>query len=444
MRLVEISVPDDRRDAVLEVVRERELGHTITPETGDHEGRTVVEFVVPADAVEYVLEDIHETGLDEEEYTVSIDVEFATFRNFDAVQTRWAKTPNRIAPQALRSKAKDMRLNTRSYLWMMFLSTLIATAGLLQGSPAVVVGSMVLAPIVSPMLTTSVGAVRNDRDMLLDSIHQQLTGLAVAIVGAIVLAFAMRQLQVIPPGLAVTNVDLVALRVSPSILAIVVGLAAGAAAAFGLATKGQVSLVGVMIAGALIPTAGAIGIGVAWGDLLVATGALLLLALTIIAINLGGLAMLWYLGYRPDRVDESLFEFDTARKAAVVGATLLVVAGVAVGSGVGFVQQSSFERSVNDATSDVLEGGEYSNLNITELNIELLGPGWLFGPPTVTVTVSRPAGTSSPGLSDAIDREISERTGRDVEVQVVYDEYDRSGRQSTPAVPAAQGMAWVA
>lgn len=31
MRLVQISVPDDRQDAVLDVIRERELGHSVTP-----------------------------------------------------------------------------------------------------------------------------------------------------------------------------------------------------------------------------------------------------------------------------------------------------------------------------------------------------------------------------------------------------------------------------
>ncbi len=434
MRLVQISVPDDQRDAVLGVIRDRDLGHTVTHEVDGHDDRALVQFIVPADAVEHVLEDVHAAGLDEEAYTVSLDAEFSVFPDFDDVQERWAKTPNRIAPQALRSKAKDMRLNTRSYLWMMFLSTVVATAGLLQGSPAVVVGSMVLAPIVSPMLTTSVGAVRNDRDMLVESIHQQALGLAVGIGGAIVLAFLMRELGVVPRGLAATNIDLVASRVSPSILAVVVGLASGAAAAFGLATKGQVSLVGVMIAAALIPTAGAVGIGVAWGNLLVAVGATLLLVVTIFAINLGGVSMLWYLEYRPDDVDESLFTFDDARRAAVVLATVGLVVLAALVVSVGFYQQSAFERSVNDATSDVLDREAYGNVSVTSVNIEYASLGSLLQTPTVTVTVSRPDGEQYPGLAAAFDRAITERTGRDVNVRVTFETYDRSDGGSLRSV----------
>ncbi|PSP78629.1 hypothetical protein BRC81_07355 [Halobacteriales archaeon QS_1_68_20] len=440
MRLVQISVPDDERDAVLSVIRDRELGHTVTPESDDHEGRTFVQFIVPADAVEHVLEDLHAAGLDQEAYTVSLDAEFSVFPNFDEVQERWAKTPNKIAPRALRSKAKDMRLNTRSYLWMMFLSTVIATAGLLQGSPAVVVGSMVLAPIVSPMLTTSVGAVRNDRDMLVTSIHQQAIGLAVGIGGAIVLAYLMRQLGVVPQGLAATNIDLVASRVSPSILAVVVGLASGTAAAFGLATKGQVSLVGVMIAAALIPTAGAVGIGVAWGSPLVAVGATLLLVVTIFAINIGGVSMLWYLGYRPDQVDDSLFTFDDARRAAVVLATVALVVLAALVVSVGFYQQSAFERSINEATSDVLDREAYSDVSVTSVNIEYGSLGSLLEAPTVTVTVSRPTGEQYPGLAAVLDQVITERTGRPVNVRVAFEEYDRSDEgsaaSSRPSAPA--------
>ncbi|PSP61273.1 hypothetical protein BRC76_06340 [Halobacteriales archaeon QH_8_67_36] len=252
MRFVQVVVPDEQRDDIVSALRDRELGLSTAKETSGEDDRTLISFIVPADAVEHILDDLYDAGLREEWYIVSIETEFASFQHVDEVQDRWAKTPNRIAPRTLRSKAKDMRQNTRSYLWMMTLSTIIATAGLLVGSPAVVVGSMVLAPIVSPMLTASVGLVRDDQLMVFDSLRMQAIGLGFAIVGATLLSLLLKFVFVVPAELAVANIELIAIRFSPGLLSVVVGLAAGAAGSFSLATKGQVTIVGVMVAAALI------------------------------------------------------------------------------------------------------------------------------------------------------------------------------------------------
>ncbi|MFB6179665.1 MAG: hypothetical protein ABEI77_08080 [Halorientalis sp.] len=58
MRLVQISVSSDERDAVLNVIKDRDLGYAVTAGDGDQSDRSVIEFLVPADAVEYVLADL--------------------------------------------------------------------------------------------------------------------------------------------------------------------------------------------------------------------------------------------------------------------------------------------------------------------------------------------------------------------------------------------------
>jgi uncharacterized hydrophobic protein (TIGR00341 family) len=436
MRLLQISVRDDRLDGVLEVLRERQFGYTVSDGAADQADRTNVSFVVPADAVEYVLEDLEDEGFDMTEFTVSLNTEFAHFEDVDEVQNRWGKSPNRLAPAALRSKAKDLRRNTRSYLWMMVLSAIVATAGLFLSSPAVVVGSMVIAPIVSPVLTADVGIVRNDRDMLIESLHMQLFGLAVATVAAAVVAWLIRELHVVPLTLSIEQMELVGLRISPSILAVVIGVTAGAAGAYGLATKGQVTIVGVMIAAALIPTAAATGIGIAWGNPVVAVGSLLLLVVSIIGVNVGGAVMLLYLGYRPDEVDESLFTFDSARRALVVVATLLVVAGLVAVTGVTFAQQSAFERSVNDAVTDVLSQEEYRALGVRAITIEYTAPSFT-DRTVVTITLTRTTGEEFPELPNLFAETITDRTDRDVVVQVQYVDYDRSDVSEARSVRSA-------
>lgn len=430
MRLIQIAVPEDQRDAMVDVLEERHLGYIVSDGHAGRGQRSLISFVVPADAVEHVLDDLEGRGFDTKTFTVSVETEFATFDGVDEVQDTWAKTPNKIAPATLRSKAKDLRLNTRSYLWMMVLSTVIATAGLLLGSPAIVVGSMVLAPIVSPMLTASVGTVRDDREMVLDSLHMQGLGLGVAVVGAFLFSLVVKYGFAVPTTLDITTMEMIAVRLSPGVLGAIVGLASGAAGAWGLVTKGQVSIVGVMIAAALIPTAAASGVGLAWGVPVVGVGSLVLLLVTVVAVNVGGVLVLTYLGYRPDEVDEGFFEVDTARALAELALTALVVLAVVVAVGFGAYQQFAFERSVNAATTDVLDRGDYEDLEVTSITAQYVGAGPFSNPATVTVTLSRSSDQRYGDLPDEFERAIAERTDEAVVVKVGYQDFDWSNGAS--------------
>ena len=427
MRLLQLSVPREQRDAVLGVLDEYELTCAVGEGDGANDGHDLVSVVVPADAVEHVLDDLKAAGYDKTTYTVSVATEFADLENIDEVQNEWAKTPNQVSPATLRSKAKDMRLNTRSYLWMMVLSAVVAVSGILIASPAVVVGSMVIAPIVSPMLTASIGAVRDDREMLVDSVHQQMLGLGVAMMAAVAFSYLAKEFFAVPTALDITSMTLVSGRVAPSLLSLVIGFASGAAGAYGLATKGSVTIVGVMIAAALIPTAAVTGIGVAWGQAVVAVGSLVLLVITIVVVNVGGYLMLRYLGYRPDEVDEGLFEVPTGREALVLAGTTLLVAALVGTVAVGSYQQVAFERSVNDATTEVLQQDEYADLGITEVSSDYTPVGPFGDPSLVTVVLSRTTDESYPNLPDTLDSRITQQTGENVTVQVQYLDFERSG-----------------
>ncbi|QLH79079.1 TIGR00341 family protein [Halosimplex rubrum] len=441
MRLLQLSVPAEQRAAIREVLDGHDLGYTVAEGDGAKEGHALVTVVIPADAVERVLDDLQEAGYERSTYTVSTEAEFATFEGMDAVQRHWAETPNRIAPETLRAKARDMRPNTQSYVWLMLLSTVIATAGLLIGSPAVLVGSMVLAPLVAPMLAASIGAVRSDRPMVADSLRQQAVGLGVAVVGAVAASLLIRNLEIVSVTLDVTTVDLFAVRLSPGLLSVVVGLAAGAAGAFGLTTKGNVSIVGVMVAAALVPTAAVVGIGVAWGAASVALGALVLLGLTIVAVNAGAYLMLRYLGYRPEEAGGSFIDLESTAEKARFAATVLAVAAVVAVVLVGSAQHVRFEYAVTQATSDVISDEEYGPLSLRGVTVQYAGASPVRNPTTVSVSLTRRSDESYPSLPNELARQISDRTGEDVTVLVTYTDYEISNATGTRSGADATSLA---
>lgn len=252
---------------------------------------------------------------------------------------------------------------------MTVLSALVATAGLLLDSPAVVVGSMVIAPQISAALTGTVGLVLDDRDMIRDGLSSLAIGLVVAIAAAFAFAWAVRFSGAVPSTIDVTAITQVQNRISPGLLALVVGVCAGAAGAFGLATAIPVSLVGVMIAVALIPAA--VGIGLAWSHGSVALGAFVLVAVTAASILLAGLAVFWYLGYRPDGWSRGRLLPNLSRNRVGTLVVVLALGTVAVaGAGIVLGQHVGFENDVHDEVRTVLDDDEYARLELVPNRVQ--------------------------------------------------------------------------
>lgn len=198
---------------------------------------------------------------------------------------------------------------------MIALSSAIATFGLLQNSPAVVIGAMLVAPLMAAIFGLSLGVVRGDLRMIRRSASGLLRGVLLAIVVGTLFTLAYP---------AATPQSEIMARTQPTLLDLGVALASGAAGAYALCRKEvSASLPGVAIAAALVPPLGAVGIGVALLRGEIAGGALLLFTTNLVAISAaGGLVFLW-LGFRPipgQRARARLFQ------GGVLGTIALLVA----------------------------------------------------------------------------------------------------------------------
>jgi uncharacterized hydrophobic protein (TIGR00271 family) len=185
---------------------------------------------------------------------------------------------------------RDARPDTDFFV-MMGLAAIIATYGLLQGSAAVIIGAMLVAPLFTPILAGSLAIVQGDIRMLRLALEAALKGIALAIGLALVLT-AISPLR--------TLTSEIASRTSPNLFDLAVALASGAAGAYAVARKDvATALPGVAIAAALVPPLCVVGVGIAMGDPRVTGGATLLFTTNLIAITMAGSTTLLLLGFRP-------------------------------------------------------------------------------------------------------------------------------------------------
>ncbi|UTF55004.1 TIGR00341 family protein [Natronosalvus rutilus] len=403
MRLVELLIPKQKREAVEETLKDEDIAFTLVEEGSRDEPSVVITFPLPAPAVESVLDELRDVGIDEDSYTVIIEAETVVSEKYDALEERYAQNTARISREELQAQAKDLTPRFSTYLVMTVMSVVVATAGLLLDSPAVVVGSMVIAPLIGPALGASVGTVINDRALFRRGIKLQAIGLGIGIVTAAVFAFAARTTGLVSPMLEIFEISEIQGRLSPDILSLVIAIGAGVAGAWTLTAGTSAALVGVMIAAALVPPLGVVGIGIAWGLPNVALAAGVLVLVNMLVINITSLAVLWYKGYRP----ENWFQQDEARVTTKKRAVVLVVMIVALSSILGGVtydtyRTGTYEEDVTNDVAAVLDSPEYADLTLIDVTIEYTDPVPPRQPERIVVTVGYPVGTDPPQIAEEL------------------------------------------
>lgn len=419
MRLVQISVPQGKLESVRGVLDDEGIDYVVGAESSGRDIDAIVTFPLPTNAVEPVLESLRDVGLKDDTYTVITEANTVISREFEALEDRYAeeKDEDRIAREELTAKAESMAPALSTYVIMTVISAVIATAGLLLNSPAVVVGSMVIAPLIGPAMTANVGTVVDDHELFVRGVKLQALGLLVAIASATVFAVLVRTGNVVPPIADVTTVQQVRERVAPDFLSLVVALGAGAAGVLSLTSGVSTALVGVMIAVALIPPAATVGIGIAWGQPLVSLGSGVLVLVNILSINLAVLVGLWYQGYRP----EHWFRESDARSATGKRIGVLVVSILVLSAFLGGVTLDTYQRATTEeAIQERVEGTVEPPRQVIGVEVEHSNAVLFQEPRHVVVTVGVPPGTEPPGLASELDSVVDSAAGQDVETSVRY------------------------
>jgi len=184
------------------------------------------------------------------------------------------------------------------FMMMMCLSTAIASLGLIQNSTAVVIGAMVVAPLMTPLIGAGLALVQGNTIFFRDSIKAMGFGIGAALLISLFLGFLVPMEELTPELLA---------RGAPTIIDLGVAFLSGAAAAYAVARPSLLgALAGVAIAAALVPPLATVGISLAEGAWKVSEGAAILFATNLVAIILGAAFIYHRLGIQGSRLRKGL------------------------------------------------------------------------------------------------------------------------------------------
>lgn len=226
-----------------------------------------------------------------------------------------------VVPQVARSTRVEMAARVQSssswnfdFVALISLSTVIAALGLLQDSSAVIIGAMLVAPLMTPILGVGLALAQGNAQLLKLASRTIFFGVSTSAAVAVVVGY----LDQAGVGELVRTAEMSA-RGRPGLLDLFVAFASGLAAAYANSRPGLVAaLPGVAIAAALVPPVATSGLALSAGDLELAYGAFLLFFTNMVAIVIAAGISLWAVGVRQQGRGGSLRYVGNAFLLAVV------------------------------------------------------------------------------------------------------------------------------
>lgn len=232
----------------------------------------------------------------------------------------------RIADRTCLYYGDDVTAKVSRFWILLTLSGVIAAAGVWADSPATVIGAMIIAPLMTPILGTAFSLVISDRNHLMRSLLTMLGGALLII--AIGFTFGLFEpLETISEG----NSQ-VSSRVHPRLVDLVAALATGLVGMFAM-VRSDVSdtLPGVAISISLVPPLAVAGLTLEEGRLDQSLGAMLLFMTNVSAMVLTATLGLVLYKLRDTAIEAGYEIGEPWRKSlvAVVGIVLLVTVPLA-------------------------------------------------------------------------------------------------------------------
>lgn len=230
-----------------------------------------------------------------------------------------------------------------SRFWLLLaLSAVIAAAGVVADSTATVIGAMIVAPLMTPILGIVLATVLGDRRNLVTSWALVVAGAATAVAVGYLIG------MLVPVPVVAGSNGQVAARVAPSLIDLLAALATGAVGAFALVRRDiSDTLPGVAVAISLVPPLSVVGLTLESGAFDQSLGALLLFVTNVTAILMTGVVVLLVYRVNPAVPFQDPKAAGRRRQILTIVVALVVIAIPLTATSVRVAHQSLRENTVH-------------------------------------------------------------------------------------------------
>ena len=282
-----------------------------------------------------------------------------------------------------------------SFHFMLALSAIIATLGLLANSVAIIIGAMIIAPLMGPIVGMAFSVAMGNRKLLRRSTLTVLKGIILTVLASWITASLI--------GLKTIDSEIIS-RTNPTLIDFGIAMAAGMAGAFAN-TRRSISdaIPGVAIAVALVPPLSVVGIGLGLGKSEIATGAALLFSTNLICIIFfGSLVFLC----------QSYGNIERAKQGLVMSTVIMFVLGIPLTFS---MRDMIIKKNVLHQISNLLvyETEIFANADIKLINVVPKKDHL-----QVAIEIAAPVDSISQTQIDLVRNFLAEKLGKPIDLEV--------------------------
>jgi len=201
----------------------------------------------------------------------------------------------------------------QNFLVLVLLSCVIATFGLIQNSAAVIIGAMLVAPLMGPIVAFALALVYGDPRRVARALGTLALGAAIAVALSALLGLLVTLVGTVDFEATGLPSEILG-RTQPSLFDLAVALAGGTAGSYALVQPRLSSaLAGVAIATALMPPLCVVGLGISQGNMAIWGGSLLLFLTNVAAIVFAASGIFALAGFLPAAIGSRRWRLPHAR-----------------------------------------------------------------------------------------------------------------------------------
>ncbi|MEZ5993446.1 MAG: TIGR00341 family protein [Planctomycetota bacterium] len=323
LRMIELILPRDHAERLKESfdATDFEVLGMWTEDLDDD--KKLVRVLASAGGTEAVLDDFEKRFSWLKDYRVVLLPAEATLPRIPEPkpEDKPKKVVGRINREELYTDVLETAKLSRVFVVMVALSTVVAAVGLVRDSSVIVLSAMVIAPLLGPNIALALAATLGDRQLGRTAMRSSAAGFSLAIVMAVLYGLIFR----VSP-----NTSEIASRTRVGFGDIALALAAGTAGALSLTTGASGTLIGVMVAVALLPPTIVTGMLIGSGHFGAAVGAAELVAINLVCLILAAIVTFLAQGIRPTSWWEAQSAKKATRRALIAGGILLALLTILV------------------------------------------------------------------------------------------------------------------
>jgi uncharacterized hydrophobic protein (TIGR00341 family) len=326
----------------------------------------VIQIVAPSTRTGVILDHLYKLGIGHINERITISDINATIPPMRSrKQDRFLRRASIEELTQYVTKLADLNF---TYISLTILSVVLAAIGLIKNDLVTVIASMIIAPMLGPLIGISFGALTNRKEILKEGLKAVIISIALSVFIGALIGF-IYDLSSVEPS------EFIIARGQASLIDLVIAIASGLTAGILFVSGGSIALVGVAAAAALIPVIVNTGIAFGMGEWTIAYGSFILFITNITCVILGCMIIFWLRNVEPQEVVEKAKAKKTQRMQIIAIAIIFaIVAFPLIQTTTQIVQQWRYKRITTNVVADMFEGQEDIVYPPEKIEVTISGP----------------------------------------------------------------------